>query len=444
MLRIDVNSGDPYSIPAGNPFPASNMCGAEACPEIWAWGLRNPWRWSFDKSTGKLWAGDVGKEKWEAINIVEAGKNYGWRCYEGLHENNTTACLSADKYTAPVAEYPHTQGNLSVTGGYVYWGASVPGLQGTYLYADFGSGQIWGVPARLNTTPKPLLSSGLSIASFVQDNQGELYVIDYFPEGRVYKIIPESQDNTEVFPRKLSETGCFDSADITQPAKGLIPYNVNTRLWSDGLGGNRWMALPDGETITIDSDGNNWVFPIGSVLVKEFRFGEKRVETRLLMRHGDGAWAGYSYEWNEEQTNAILLDGAKSKSVNSQVWDFPSRTQCMRCHTKAADFVLGPETVGLNGLFTYSESGETANQIATLDHIGLFTSPLLPGGPDAMDTVVNYSDPSQTSEARARSYLHANCSHCHQPDATGLADFRYQVSFKEMGVCDALPTHNNL
>jgi len=269
-------------------------------------------------------------------------------------------------------------------------------------------------------------------------------LIDYFPEGRVYKIISESQGNTEVFPRKLSETGCFDSADITQPAKGLIPYNVNTRLWSDGLGKNRWMALPDGETITIDSDGNNWVFPIGSVLVKEFRFGEKRVETRLLMRHGDGAWTGYSYEWNEEQTNAILLDGAKSKLVNSHVWDFPSRTQCMRCHTKAANFVLGPETVGLNGLFTYSESGETANQIATLDHIGLFTSPLPPGGPDTMDTVVNYSDPSQTSEVHARSYLHANCSNCHQPDATGLADFRYQVSFKEMGVCDALPTHNNL
>jgi uncharacterized repeat protein (TIGR03806 family) len=443
MLRIDVNSGDPYSIPAGNPFPASNVCGVEACPEIWAWGLRNPWRWSFDKNTGKLWAGDVGKEKWEEIDIVGVGKNYGWRCYEGLHENNTTACLSADKYTAPVAEYPHTQGNLSVTGGYVYRGASVPGLQGSYLYADFGSGQIWGLPAQLNAPPKLLLGSGLSIASFAQDNQGELYVIDYFG-GRVYKIISEGRGNTEVFPRKLSETGCFDSADITQPVKGLIPYTVNTRLWSDGLGKNRWMALPDGETITIDSDGDNWVFPIGSVLIKEFRLGEKRIETRLLMRHRDGAWAGYSYEWNEEQTDAILLDGGKNKPVNGQVWNFPSRAQCMRCHTKAADFVLGPETVGLNGLFTYPGSGETANQISTLDHIGLFTSPLPPGSPGTMNTVVNYSDPSQTSEARARSYLHANCSNCHQPDATGLADFRYRVSFKEMGVCDALPKRNNL
>ncbi len=204
------------------------------------------------------------------------------------------------------------------------------------------------------------------------------------------------------------------------------------------------MAIPDGETVTIGGDGNNWTFPIGSVLVKEFRLGEKRVETRLLMRHGDGEWAGYSYEWNEQGTDAVLLDEGKSKQINGQVWDFPSPSECMLCHTKASDYVLGPKTVGLNGFFTYPSSGETANQIATLDHIGLFALSLPPGGPQAMDTVVNYSDPSKSPELRARSYLHANRSNCHQPGATGLADFRYLVSFSETGVCDALPTHCNL
>ena len=444
MLRIDINTGDPYSIPVDNPFPTSNVCGVDACPEIWAWGLRNPWRWSFDKTTGKLWAADVGKADWEEINIIENGHNYGWRCYEGSHENNTAACLSAENYSAPVAEYPHTQGNVSVTGGYVYRGSTVAGLSGTYLYADFVSGRIWGLSSSLDSAPKLLLDSSLSIASFSQDNQGELYTLDYYPDGRIFKIVAEEEDSGESFPQKLSETGCFDSADITKPAEGLIPYTVNSRLWSDGLGKYRWMAIPDGETVTIGDDGNNWTFPIGSVLVKEFRLGEKRVETRLFMRHGDGEWAGYSYEWNEQGTDATLLGEGKSKQIDGQVWDFPSPSECMLCHTKASDYVLGPETVGLNGLFTYPGSGETANQIATLDHIGLFALSLPPGGPQAMDTVVNYSDPSKSPESRARSYLHANCGNCHQPRATGLADFRYQVLFSETGVCDALPTHSSL
>ncbi len=443
MLRIDVdNSGDgkPYVIPIDNPFAASSGCGnREGCPEIWAWGLRNPWKWSFDSATGKLWAGDVGQDNREEVNIIELGKNYGWRCYEGLHEYNLSNCGAIEEYTFPVVEYNHgSSGGSSITGGYVYRGTGIPGLQGTYLYGDFVSGRIWGVSVQQGSRPRELLSTNLRIASFAQGNDGELYVLDY-SGGKIHKIVEREGSFTDgKFPRKLSQTGCFSADEPTEPLPALIPYGVNSPLWSDGAVKHRWFAVPDGKTIQIDTDGNNWIFPPGSVLVKEFRLDKRRVETRLLIRHDDGGWAGYSYEWNEQQTDATLLAGAKSKSIDGQVWEYPSRAQCMACHTEAAGFVLGAETAQLNGLFTYPQSTLVANQIDTLAHINLFTNPL-PDKPENLDALVNYKDPSVPIDARARAYLYANCSSCHRPGAVELADFRYDTPLNEMGVCDAPP-----
>ena len=446
MLRIDVNrsaNGKPYAIPSDNPFAASSGCGSgEGCPEIWAWGLRNPWRWSFDTTTGKLWAGDVGQDKWEEIDVIERGKNYGWRCYEGMHDFNTAGCGAISEYAAPVAEYDQSNGDFSVTGGYVYRGMAIPPLQGTYLYGDFGSGRIWGLSVQPGSTPQELLSSTLSIASFGQGSDGELYVIDY-AGGQIHKIVAKGGSvSSGNFPQKLSQTGCFDPDDPTRPLAALIPYDINSPLWSDNAEKHRWFAIPDGTTIQIDSDANNWIFPPGSVLVKEFRLGGKRVETRLLLRHEDGVWAGYSYEWDEQESDATLLAGAKSKRVNGQVWDYPSPAQCMFCHTEAAGFALGPETAQMNGLFSYP-AGRVANQMATYDHIGLFADPLS-GALENLDALVDYRDPGERIEERARAYLYANCSSCHRPGATELADFRYATPLGEMGICDVEPMHSRM
>ena len=191
MLRIDVaGTGADYNVPADNPFSANAKCGpganADDCPEIYAWGLRNPWRWSFDPDTAVLWLADVGQGAWEEVSIIERGGNYGWRCREGAHDFNTTGCGGG--YIDPITEYSHSLGR-SVTGGYVYRGNAIPELQGSYVYADFTRGRIWAIPAtsQQGVTGEELLDTTLRIPSFAEDNDGELYVIDY--NGGVHQLV---------------------------------------------------------------------------------------------------------------------------------------------------------------------------------------------------------------------------------------------------------------
>jgi glucose/arabinose dehydrogenase len=194
ILRLDVDGGSPYAIPPGNPFAGNPVCtqgvGQSPCPEIYAFGLRNPWRWSFDAATGELWVGDVGQDTWEEIDIVTAGGNYGWRIREGMHCNIPATC-STTGLTDPVAEYDHGQGQ-SVTGGYVYRGQAIPALVGAYVYGDFGSGRLWGLfdDGAGGRDTRELDDSSLSISSFAQGNDRELYVLD-FSGGALYRIVAD-------------------------------------------------------------------------------------------------------------------------------------------------------------------------------------------------------------------------------------------------------------
>ena len=184
MLRIDTESGQtPYAVPPTNPFV--QRTGYR--PEIWAVGLRNPWRYTFDRQTGDLWIADVGQNRAEEINVQPAsstgGENYGWRTMEGLGCFNPREGCNRDGLTLPILEYGRNLGG-SVTGGYVYRGTRFPALQGIYLYADFVSGRIWG--ARRNGETSLLLDSGLNISTFGQDPSGELYLADH--NGSIYAI----------------------------------------------------------------------------------------------------------------------------------------------------------------------------------------------------------------------------------------------------------------
>jgi glucose/arabinose dehydrogenase len=170
ILRLDVDSGEPYAIPSGNPFGN----------EIWAYGLRNPWRISFDRKTGDLWIGDVGQGTWEEIDILPAGSpggaNFGWNLMEGTHPFEGSA---QPGLLLPVAEYSHAEGGCSVTGGYVYRGAELPEWQGIYLFGDYCSGLVWGVlHSGEGWQTQVLFQTGLSISSFGVDEAGELYVAD--------------------------------------------------------------------------------------------------------------------------------------------------------------------------------------------------------------------------------------------------------------------------
>ncbi len=195
LLRLDV-SQPPYVIPSDNPFRGNTRGWKE---EVWAYGLRNPWRFSFDRKTGELWAGDVGQVTYEEINLIEKGKNYGWDCREGKHayqpaSERSDACagVAANEFVDPVWEYGRQEG-ISVTGGYVYRGRALPDLVGWYVYADYGSGRIWALRKNGNAVDNRLLvDSDIMISSFGVDEADELYLCahDFRNEPtKIYKLV---------------------------------------------------------------------------------------------------------------------------------------------------------------------------------------------------------------------------------------------------------------
>ena len=182
ILRIDVSDRTRYRIPSDNPFAAGGGRG-----EIWAYGVRNPWRFSFDTETGALWAGDVGQDTYEEIDVVTRGADYGWNVMEGFQCYNASGCATAG-LTLPVAEYDHSEG-CSVTGGFVHRGAA-PDLRGVYFFGDYCTGRIWGlrlVGGRVVALTQ-VLKASFQIGSFAQDRAGEVYVLQYGSPGGIYKI----------------------------------------------------------------------------------------------------------------------------------------------------------------------------------------------------------------------------------------------------------------
>lgn len=458
MLRINVmETGAGYAIPddGDNPFAANPVCEAgptgENCPEIWAWGLRSPFRWSFDNQ-GRLFLGDVGRDNYEEINIIEESGNYGWSCREGAHdgtgpefEKGLGICPGNPTLTDPIYEYAHPPGEgASVTAGFVYSGTTIPSLQGKFIFADYISGKI---SALAESQPgifsaEEIIDTPFFLPSIAQGNDGEIYIIDR--GGEKIRRLEATTPAADTIPLDLSEMGCIDFSDPLNPGKpasGLIPYEINAPFWSDGAEKERFLAVPNSSTITVTED-DNWDFPNGSVLVKNFRLQDRLIETRLLMRHPDGIWAGYTYEWNDNETAATRIIGGQvsPKGPDDQNWIYPSEGQCMACHTGIAGFSLGPDTAQMNrdGNYPEPEGNGVAHQLETLDHIGMFDSPL--PDPDVLPALV---DPFGDADLnlRARSWLHTNCSGCHQdggPTQSSM-DWRYTVALNDTGACEADP-----
>jgi uncharacterized repeat protein (TIGR03806 family) len=462
MLRIDVDQqpgGEPYGIPGGatgNPFAGNPRCnidgtGTQNCPEIFALGLRNPWRWSFDRQTGFLWLADVGQNSFEEIDIIDRGGNYGWDAREGAHCFEPSSGCQTAGLIDPVAEYGRAMG-FSVTGGYVYRGAQTTEQFGRYIFADFGSGMIASLtPGAGGTfTLTSLVQPGatppgapgqLSISAFGEANDGELYVLDY-GRGQIRQLIFTGGGGGDNVPQQLSATGCINTTSAgAPPLLTLIPYAPNAAFWSDGAVKERWIGLPNGQNIAVQGDGD-WDPPNGTVLVKHFRLGNQLVETRLFMRHPDGVWAGYTYEWNPAQTEATRVTGGKTVAIGNQNWIFPSEAQCMQCHTQAAGFSLGLETAQLNGLLTYAQTGRNANQITTLNAVSVLSPPVTANPP----AYANPTDANRTLTERARAYLHTNCANCHRPQGpTPVAlDLRHNTALSQTGTCDVAPAAGDL
>lgn len=414
FLRIDVDrtaDGKNYAIPTDNPFVGN----AGYLPETYAYGFRNPWRWSFHPQTNELWVADVGYNSYEEIDIVVAGGNYGWPIMEGTH-CASDGCDSSG-LELPIVDFAHP-GSCSITGGHFYFGDAIPSLRGSYIFADYCQNRfsrLW----RENDAwqVENLSTTGFGIPTIGIDNQGELYTVNMWGgSGRnIYKLIETDGGATNI-PGTISESGCFSSVIDKTYADGVVPYEGSSKLWSDGADKTRYFAIPDGETIDVLADGD-FDFPIGSVLIKHFFDQTTWLETRLFMRHEIG-WAGYSYEWNDAQTEANLLSSGKTKDTGSFIHTYPSPGECLQCHTGVAGGSLGVEAGQLDWDLTYPESGLTANQVTAIHAAGFLNAeptaiqkPYLPGLDDA----------SASIQERARSYLHSNCSGCHREG--GLASF---------------------
>ena len=305
VLRIDVSaasSAQPYRIPPDNPW-------ANAPPnrgELWAIGLRNPFRMSFDPANGELWAGDVGQSEREEVDLIEAGGNYGWRVREGfLPFDDTDNTLPLSAFTDPVIDLPRTEAQ-SITGGEVYRGSGFPGLNGTYIYGDFVTGNVWSLQRIAGGAPtNTLLGSVSAPAHFTADQAGEMLITSYSSGFFGFEAGSGGSDPATL----LSTTGLFSSLETLTPASGLIEYAVNEPHWIDGAVARQWLGVPDGASMTFAAD-EPWLFPTGTLLLQHIERdtvdrGRVRLETRLLINRGTG-WEAFTYVWNANQDDASL------------------------------------------------------------------------------------------------------------------------------------------
>ncbi len=479
ILRIDVDHADgerPYSIPDDNPFVGVE--GARA--ENWAYGLRQPWKMHFDRATGDLWTGNVGQDLWEQVFLIEKGGNYGWSVMEGGHPFRPERPRGPSPFIPPIAEHDHADFR-SVTGGGVYHGDRLPELRGAYIYGDYDTGKIWMLrydrERKVVTEQRELVDSSLRLVGFAEDSAGEFYLVDHMGGG-IHRLSPNTApDRSAEFPRLLSETGLLADTPNHELASGLIPYSVIAPQWCDGASKVRFFGLSGDSRIEFDTvtypqpapgAPPGWRFPDGAVLAEtilmEMEAGQpesaRRLETRILHYEqltgseavGDQFWRGYTYAWNEEQTDAVLVDaGGENRpltiadphapgGMRTQTWRFPSRAECTVCHNMAAKYVLGLTTIQSNCDFDYG--GVTVNQLRAFDRWGLFSSPI-DADPADLPRLTDYRDASQPLGDRARSYLHANCSHCHRKWGGGNTEFQLlaTLGLDELGVAGVRPAH---
>ncbi len=517
VLRIDLDHPDPgktYSVPKDNPFVGMK----DARPETWAYGFRNPWRITCDRKTGDIWVGNNGQDLWEQTYRVERGANYGWSVMEGSHVFYADRKRGPTPFVKPTTEHSHSEAR-SLTGGVVYHGEKLPELRGAYIYGDHSTGKIWGVKhdGKKVTYHRELVDTTFHITHFCLDSHGELLVVDHQggDKGNMYYLEPTPESEISnfksqmAFPRKLSDSGLFASVKGHTMQPGVIPFSVNAPLWSDGAYKARWMAIPhdpDRKDPPIDNTVNRgWSFPDDTVLVKSFALdGEagnaatrRWIETRFLVKQ-QGEWIGYSYEWNDEQTDGVLVENAGKDrefsirdaqakgGVRKQMWHYPSRTECMVCHSRAANFVLGLSTLQMNRDHDYG--GVIDSQLRVFDHLGLIKraawqtehtnairrelqetgladkeldeavkqrtatrdqrgypkTEMLAMSPESFPKLVDPYDRKADLTARARSYLHANCAICHVDAGGGNAQIQleYFTPLAKAKLLDEKPLHH--
>ncbi|WP_345169100.1 NPCBM/NEW2 domain-containing protein, partial [Algibacter aquimarinus] len=480
IRKQPLNSGTPpngwpnsftqgYYIPNDNPWLDPN---GSILEEFYAIGTRSPHRMTIDPPTGDIWLGDIGQGSKEEISLVKKGDNLQWPYREGDQAGPKTKpdpIIGNDQ--PPIHAYGRNIGR-SVIGGFVYRGNKYPGLVGKYFFGDHETQDVWSLTKTGENTGDvnflfrvPVSGAGSKdgISSFFVDSNGIIYVLDLFGTaqdgGVIRKIITTGSIPDP--PQKLSDLNVFSDLQNLTPIDGIIPYDVNSPLWSDGAKKRRWIALPnDGnhdsslEQITFENE-ENWSFPPGTVTIKQFDLPTDendpskitKLETRFLVFTEDNQAYGLTYKWNDEQTDAFLIgideqisqDYTVSKSDGSstiQTWDFPSRSQCMQCHTSVAGYSLGLKTRQLNKDYTYPSTGINSNQLETWNHLNMFNHDI--GTPENLPKSAHINSELASSEMKVRSFIDSNCAYCHRPNGVeGAFDGRALTALYDQSLINA-------
>ena len=408
LVRIDVDHRDPglaYRIPKDNPF----IDHPGARPEIWALGFRNPWKMSFHPTSGDIWMGDAGWEIWEMIYRVEKGGNYGWSIMEGPAPLIPDQQMGPAPISPPTAYYSHVDG-VSVTGGYWVTSPRIPDLQGSYIYGDYVTGRVWALEwnGQKVTRNELIADTRKQIVTFGQDLEGDLIFLTYPDNSQLYRMIPNTQlKKTNEFPTKLSDTGLFTNVKAEEPSPGVYPFSINAPTWQDGYGSRYWIGLPGkGRIKSVIAYRDELPLlrynkPNGTVLAKTIHEDGMRIETQIL--HFDGYWNGYTYRWNEEQTDATLVrkEGVDT-TINDKPYRFPARNECARCHGsnfhRPQAFIPGQ----LN----------RDDQLEEFLELGLIDDNFKKMA--SMQKLVNPYDETAPIDHRARSWIQTNCAFCHR------------------------------
>jgi len=451
ILRIDIDhpkNGMNYSIPDDNPFV--DQPGARG--EVWAYGLRNPWRMSVDRKTGDLWVGDVGWELWEMLNRVESGANYGWAVTEGPASSNPEWERGPTSIVQPTIAHPHSESS-SITDGLTYYGSRLAELHGTHIYADYDTGRFWGFRFDKGKVVehRELADSTLRVADFGEDQQGKMYFVDH-AAGTLHRLVNNPiEDRSAEFPRTLSDSGLFESLEDLTPASGVLSYSINAEPWADHAVAQRHVAVPNSNSITPTAAA--WTFPEDSVLVKTLSLdiiqgdpaSRRRIETQIL--HFDGNnWNPYTYRWNDTQTDAHLVsdtgreqvfkitDAAVTGGFRKQTWRFAGRAECQRCHNPWSGPPLGFNTAQLN-----VDPDSSSGQLETYANIGLIAGPI---PTDNRPRIADPHDANAGIDERARAYLHTNCAHCHRMHGGGavLSHMQYELPLDDTRMLNARPS----
>jgi len=454
-----------YAIPPDNPFVgATQFLGRAVDParvrtEFWSVGLRNPWRMSFDRATGELWIGDVGQGAEEMVVLSRAGANHGWAFREGNRAGPRTGAPAgfltdpSFQYVRPVYTYLHGSGPMrgfSITGGVVYRGRRISPLHGAYLFADHVSGNVWSLhrsPAPGGAPRVTRLGAVSGVSAFGVDPRDGEVLLCQLGGGRVLRLEYSDQFVGEPLPLTLSETGAFADLAALTPAPGVVPYEINLPFWSDGAFKRRWFALPGPDRFIDFATNGAWRTPPGTVWVKHFELEDiegdaasvRRLETRFLVRNSNGVH-GFTYRWTSasdavlvpEDGGELQLDRRVQGESFRQTWRFPSRAECLACHTLESGHSLSFQTAQLHR--PVSDPAGPMNQIEALAAAGYFSGS--PGSSVRWPVLAPPEEDSASVESRARSWLAVNCASCHRAGGTGggFLDLRLETPTSDTGM----------